>query len=427
MRTHEGRRGKPAVCAWRLASVGLTVMAIAAGACDFGDISVYELPPRESRDLTFVLRTEDATLPAALGWGAGIPEALVEIVEDDSTAATPWRLNGLSDGEGRFHVGEIPDGRYRLSVTRILSEDERARAGTRGTMAFLLEATFTAGGASDTLEVSVPSSDRRSLVISEWEFAVTTATGASYIPGGYIELYNNADTIIYLDGKLIGRGYAVLSDLANAPCAATAPWRVGAGGLYSTAFEKFPGNGRDYPLAPGEVTVVAVDAIDHRPFTPNGFDLSGANFEFRGSGDVDNPTVPNMINVGLREGTTHGLAWPAGTAVAFVSDAVDVAGLARSRPLNGATEYALFPAAAILDVLVTTNDAITNYCIPMIDPVFSRDGVRYQLGSPQDVSLQRRPLLRLPGGALVLRHTRSSKSDWYAERSSPGDPPPFRN
>lgn len=46
--------------------------------------------------------------------------------------------------------------------------------------------------------------------------------------------------------------------------------------------------------------MLAVDAVDHRSFFPNSFDLSGADWEFYNQyspEDVDNPNTPNLINM----------------------------------------------------------------------------------------------------------------------------------
>lgn len=88
----------------------------------------------------------------------------------------------------------------------------------------------------------------------------------------YLIIYNNSDKIAYLDSLcfgMVGSGY-------NAPSSPT-PWSYMSDGQrvimedipITLAAWQFPGNGNDYPLQPGEETVIAVcAAIDHTILYP---------------------------------------------------------------------------------------------------------------------------------------------------------------
>ncbi|HIE10165.1 MAG TPA: hypothetical protein EYP62_00955, partial [Kiritimatiellae bacterium] len=98
----------------------------------------------------------------------------------------------------------------------------------------------------------------------------------------------------------------------------------------------FPGSGTDYPVAPGEFVVIAADADSSDGFAPDLGVL--ADWEcYAGSGDFDNPTVPNLIlvsgqrdfslypggdNVILADGSDTNAPIDAGTII----DAVNFAG-----------------------------------------------------------------------------------------------------
>jgi hypothetical protein len=403
----------------------LLAASLLGAACEFGDITVYELPPRAMQNVVLTILAEDENAAAQLGWDAGrIPGATVRIADADSTITPGWRFEGFTAADGTIQLEAIPTGEYVVEVSRMLDAEERALARDPAVTAFLgrshIRPDLMEGGGT----VRVPASERRGLVISEIESYVRTATGSHYVQGGYVELYNNSDTTIYLDGKVIARGYDRLYDAIPGECASNAHIRASTMGLYAAAFEKFPGSGREYPLPPGSTVLVAVDAIDHRPFTPHGFDLSRADFEFRGAADVDNPAVPNMVNIGLREGSGFGLVWPAGTTVAFLSDPVDVASLPRAG--SPGFEFALFPAAGILDVAVFLNEGVMfPLCQPIMQPSFQREAGSFGLASDPGISLQRRPLLRLPDGRIVLQNTRSARADFYAPANTPGTLPPF--
>jgi hypothetical protein len=181
--------------------------------------------------------------------------------------------------------------------------------------------------------------------------------------------------------------------------------------------EQFPGSGRDYPLAPGETVVVARDAIDHRPFAPTALDLSHAQFEFFGIADVDNPQVPNMINIGLQS-TDRGLSLTEG--VVFVASPVDVSQLVRAHEPDTRREWMRVPAERLLDVAIHVyEDPTYPLCSQVIHPTFDR-GHSLVGDGPADLSRHRRPLMTLPDGRIVLQHTRTSFADFVTAGQAPG-------
>ncbi len=171
--------------------------------------------------------------------------------------------------------------------------------------------------------------------------------------------------------------------------------------------------------------VIAVDAIDHSAFAPTAPNLSGPDFEFRGNADVDNPSVPDMIPIGLLASPAgHGLALSQG--VVFIAEPVVTAELERAREPDTGREWARIPANRILDVVVHTDDSDPTFplCPTVIHPAFDRAWVRGLEHFDPDLSLQRRPLLRLDDGRVVLQHTRTSRADFTTGPLRPGDVPP---
>lgn len=101
-----------------------------------------------------------------------------------------------------------------------------------------------------------------------------------YFHDQFTELYNNSDEVIYLDSFIIAD---VEYGYRNEPV------------IHSVHAYMFPGRGRDYPLEPGKMVIIAQDAADHG--VNNSLDLRTADFEYYApnQGDIDNPNVPNMI------------------------------------------------------------------------------------------------------------------------------------
>ncbi|MDD4828472.1 MAG: hypothetical protein PHR97_07435, partial [Bacteroidales bacterium] len=84
-----------------------------------------------------------------------------------------------------------------------------------------------------------------------------TFEGANYTKDQFLELYNNSDGIQYLDSLCIGALAPVNSTTSNNPWAGRDVL-----GLFQMTW-MIPGDGDDYPLAPGESVVLAFNAIDH--------------------------------------------------------------------------------------------------------------------------------------------------------------------
>jgi len=123
----------------------------------------------------------------------------------------------------------------------------------------------------------------RGLLISEI-YACGAAEAGRYYHDKYVEVFNQSDSIVYLDSLYVIQVRENASgDRENY--------------VYTNNIWYVPGNGTDFPLDPGEFAVFAEDAIDHRNSAPLSVDLSHVKFEFykEDSGkDIDNPDVVNM-------------------------------------------------------------------------------------------------------------------------------------
>jgi hypothetical protein len=274
------------------------------------------------------------------------------------------------------------------------------------------------------MPVAMVGSRRHGIMISEWKGdQVQAANHETYSYTGYLRLYNNTDTTIYLDGFVVGSGLAAQFNYPNYPCSLYLPYAFDPSGIWANWFQQLPGRGTDYPLPPGGTAVLATDAIDHRPLYPIGLDLRQANFEFyAGAADVDNPDVPNALDIGVRATPGgHGLLWAGLGNVAFIARPLDPSALHTEFFGNGT--WARIPAAALLDVMAMKTTYKSGYteCSWLVHPRFDRQPVQL-LGRPlvdDTLAYRRRQLPFTIVGRPVLQYTRTSAWDFTVKSRHP--------
>lgn len=407
--------------------VAFSVAALGAGACLSGtELVTPPRAPATTFTLEFRADSEDLATATALGWADGVPGVQVTVAPEDSANGAPQTLQGSDPGT--LSLSELASGLYVVDAVRWLTVEERARlpAGDDA-VGFVARLPLNTTVDPALLPVGMVASRRRGIVISEFKGDVIELLGQweGYFFSGYLRLYNNAATTIYLDGLIVGSGLAAQYDYPNFPCSGYAPYALDPRGIWSNYFHQLPGGGTDYPLLPGKTAVLATDAIDHRPLYPIGLDLRQADFEFYAGGpDVDNPAVPNAVDVGLRSDFFgHGLIWSVLGKVVWVARSFDLATM-HTEIIPGGNFWARIPANALLDVMaIKTAWQGSPYpeCSWLVHPGFDREAVRL-LGVPfrdDTLAYRRRQIPFTIGGHAVLQHTRASAWDF---RVAPRDP-----
>lgn len=410
--------------------VGVLAAAVSAAlvaTCDYGQVVVVQPAATGHGPLTLSIQAdpEDTAVVRELGWGAGIPGAEVTISPGNADTATGPAVAVLqTDSVGSASVADLLDGNYLIEVRRLLTAAEVARlAPTEDVVGVMAREMVKRGNAT----VAAPASRRRSLVISEWAFNPGWIQGVGdYVFGGYLELTNNADTTVYLDGLVIGEGFAQAADFVPGRCAQFEAWTNDPEGIWSRFLDSVPGTGHDYPLAPGTTAVVATDAIDHSAIVPGGLDLSHAKFEFAGPADVDNPMVPNMVNIGsYPHPLGHGMVFGTYlTSVVFIALRLNLAVLPRQREPQDGIEYARIPKDRILDAiaLLSTFPFTQPLCPHLVHRNFDRHRARMMEGYNVGVSasVSRKVAYTRPDGRAILQHTRTSNADFFVGPRTPG-------
>ncbi len=330
--------------------------------------------PKPGLSMTLMLDSASLGLAEALGWTDGrVPGA--EVILQRGAVITQ-RDTLRTDEAGSAGIENLVPGEYKAWASRVLTPAELAQAETAGWDVRVLGGSgkFPITGAPQQAILELSPDRPGSLVISEWYFTaiVPPAQTSLYYFPGYVEIYNNSDSTIFLDGKIFGAGWSISKDLTGRPCSDDR-LRNDPLGIFARFMHAFPGSGTEHPLAPGAAVVVATDGIDHTALVEGTIDLSGADFEFFGNADVDNPAVPNMIDVGLEPWLLgHGLFFlplGGGAEVPFIAEPVDIAGLpVLFDPSSVATPRAFvrYPADKILDV-ATFRDRLNTEALGLVE------------------------------------------------------------
>jgi len=324
--------------------------AALAGGCDPGGVTLVEIGESPVTGGTLAVRVVD---------GEDAPVAGARVRHVRVRDYSHRHGEGTTDADGSYEIR----GTDRGSLYWIAAE---AGDAEHGIVAGGTHVRIGPGVEEVTIMLQPPV--RSPVVISEvWMNGpdVWETGNQNYEASKFIEVANNSDAPVYLDGMLIGKGYSRWHEYSwHTFCADTGVMRVDPDGVWSHTMWRFPGAGTDYPLAPGEAAVIAVSAADHRDVHPSLLDLSGARFEFFTAGGADNPAAGNMVNVGPWSPSTieHEFSW--GNMHWFVARPGDVASFPEMHnpgASSGVMNYRRVPAELLLDVAVIFFDNTGEY------------------------------------------------------------------
>ncbi len=202
----------------------------------------------------------------------------------------------VSDSNGIIEISGLISDKYFIQAQRIMKPEEMVLiSGLRITNHKLMNTKIKIielrADSKDTITIPMDVVYGGSPIVISEIYACGAPGAGLYWHDKYMEVYNQTDSIVYLDGIVVAVVYA--SSYLGQNYVDDPEF------VHSKNVWIFPGNGTDYPLLPGEFAVCATDAIDHRVNASNSVDLSKVKFEFYkdDAPDIDNPNVPNMIKI----------------------------------------------------------------------------------------------------------------------------------
>ena len=208
-----------------------------------------------------------------------------------------------TDANGNVSVNDLIPGIYSITATGEIGY-KGFNYIYNGTLA---NQTITQTG--KTLDLSVNVSKTGGLVMKEIYF---NGSSGYYFKDQFYEIYNNGEETQYADGLCIGTLLPLTASTT------TYNWIVPDGHPENYAYfgviwqVPLSGEGRNYPINPGESFIIAQNALDHNDPNRNpgkSIDLSGAEFETHIYNQTVNPDNPDAVNMELKFGTVYGTQW----------------------------------------------------------------------------------------------------------------------
>ncbi|MBW2960536.1 DUF4876 domain-containing protein [Mesonia aestuariivivens] len=251
----------------------------------------------------------------------------LENIEDGKT------YTSITDASGNASIEVVP-GTYNVNVSKkFTAEEYKAFSGKETNSEIIFNGSLSnvsISEANTTTEISLVTGQIGDLVFKQIYFSGSDVTRGAIYRDQFVEIHNNSNKTIYLDGLYFAqvKGQNSISSTIrdyNLPNGQydwsqsinqQDPENANTAYVYAEEVLQIPGSGEEYPLLSGKSVIIAATAINHK--SPLGdevdgvedpsltVDLSQAPFEayyqdyFASSGsnglssDIDNPNSTNL-------------------------------------------------------------------------------------------------------------------------------------
>lgn len=188
----------------------------------------------------------------------------------------------------------INEGHYDVRIEGVVTYTSEGNTIEAKIAGFKEGVEFTGANYMTTIDLFLSGLTNGNFIIEEIYAAGTLKEdGKGYIGDSYFKITNNSSETLYADGLCITETrfvtttkYDYTPDIMATDISVWAVYMV-------------PGNGTNYPVAPGESIIIADQAQNHLTVTANSIDLSNADFEWYDdtAADTDNPNVTNLDKI----------------------------------------------------------------------------------------------------------------------------------
>ena len=230
----------------------------------------------------------------------------IEVQLIDNISKQTIESKQLKQDNGSVVFENIIPGEYSISVQKQINvEDSKNLFGCNQKQLFkgYVNSIRIKSGEIIEKDIKLNGNLEGTFVIKEvfYQGTIKPENGKLYFDDFFIELYNNSNKIQYADNLIIGHSNPYMgskSELRNDIENYTYLYNV----------YRFKGNGRDYPILPGESFIFAKDAINHtqvvngkRGVNNLSVNLENADWEYHfneeNESNADNVDNPNARNV----------------------------------------------------------------------------------------------------------------------------------
>lgn len=229
--------------------------------------------------MQIVIVDTTGTIP---GSTPGIP-TIVKGAQVSIQARTHEYVDATEAEDGVAGFSSLPAGEYSLFARRELPVGAQKKVFTGFIDVYLPGPDMV----TDTIFVGIVTVN--ALMINEIYYCGGDYS-RFYFYDQFVELYNSSQDTLFLDGCILTRNFpSDREDIEDIDVVRA---------IYAFQFPGTPVTGTEHPIYPGQILVVAADAVDHSLYA-NAVDLSGADWEFFNplGSDYDVPGVPNVVNI----------------------------------------------------------------------------------------------------------------------------------
>ncbi len=263
----------------------------------------------------------EVTLELAEGLtNISLEDLSVKVVNNTDNAT----YNQVTDVAGKTVFTDLPVGVYTITVEKATDNYNLSAIATD---IVVIKQQTTA----KTLKVNA-TNPGGGLVIKELYTVGAADNYVTLFKDQFIEIFNNSAEILYADGIYIANLHGETGVAGNInPITNIVD---NSNHVYADFIDQIPGDGDDYPIAPGKSIVIALNAInfkENNPTADKAIDNTDATLErysidwLESNGrtgntffDLNNPDIPNMTNIYIMEPQNVYLFNSYGAAVVLV-------------------------------------------------------------------------------------------------------------